>query len=58
MYSSSLSVRVSPTGLYTHPDVVVTCGEEQFLDNSNDLLLNPVLILEVLSDSTKDHDRG
>ena len=58
VYSSSLSVRVSPTGLYTYPDIVVTCGEEHFLDNSNDLLLNPVLIMEVLSDSTKDYDRG
>ena len=58
VYSSSLGVRVSPTGLYTYPDIVVTCGEEQFLDNSNDLLLNPVLIIEVLSDSTKDYDRG
>jgi Uma2 family endonuclease len=58
VYSSSLRVRVSPTGLYTYPDVVVTCGEEQFLDESNDTLLNPVLIIEVLSDSTKDYDRG
>ncbi len=58
VYSSSLRVRVSPTGLYTYPDVVVTCGEEQFLDKSDDTLLNPVLIIEVLSDSTKDYDRG
>ena len=58
VYSSSLSVRVSPTGLYTYPDVVVTCGEEQFLDNSNDMLLNPLLIIEVLSGSTADYDRG
>ena len=58
VYSSSLRVRVSPTGLYTYPDVVVTCGEEQFLDATNDTLLNPLLLIEVLSDSTKDYDRG
>ena len=58
VYSSSLRVRVYPTGLYTYPDVIVMCGEEQFLDESNDTLLNPVLIIEVLSDSTKDYDRG
>ncbi|MBV8708278.1 MAG: Uma2 family endonuclease [Acidobacteriaceae bacterium] len=58
VYSSNLRVRVPRTGLYTYPDVVVTCGEEQFLDEFNDTLLNPVLIIEVLSDSTKDYDRG
>ena len=54
VYSQSLRLRVSPTGVYTYPDIVVTCGEEQFLDESNDTLLNPVLIIEARSDSTKD----
>jgi Uma2 family endonuclease len=58
VYSSSLRVRVSSNGLYTYPDVIVTCGEEHLLDESNDTLLNPVLLIEVLSDSTKDYDRG
>ena len=58
VYSSSLRVRVSSTGLYTYPDIVVTCGEEQLLDNASDTLLNPLLIVEVLSDSTGDYDRG
>ena len=58
VYSSGLRVRVSPTGLYTYPDLVVTCGEEHFLDESNDTLLNPALLIEVLSESTKDYDRG
>ena len=59
IYSQDLRARVSPTGLYTYPDVMVTCGEEQFLNGpKTSTLLNPILIIEVLSDSTKDYDRG
>lgn len=57
-YSNDLRVRVSPTGLYTYPDIVVVCGQRQFADDQKDTLLNPTLIVEVLSDSTKDYDRG
>src|SRR5579875_1653741 len=56
--SSELRVGVSPAGLYTYPDVVVTCGEEKFLDAELDTLLNPTVLIEVLSDSTKNYDRG
>ena len=58
VYSTDLRVRVSPTGLYTYPDVVVVCGQPQFADDQKDTLLNPTLIVEVLSESTKDYDRG
>jgi len=57
-YASDMRVRVSPTGLYTYPDVVVVCGQPQFADDQRDTLLNPTLIVEVLSESTKDYDRG
>jgi Uma2 family endonuclease len=57
-YASDMRVRVSPTGLYTYPDVVVVCGQAQFADDQKDTLLNPTLIVEVLSESTKDYDRG
>jgi Uma2 family endonuclease len=50
--------KVSATGLYTYPDVVVVCGEPQFEDTEIDTLLNPKLIVEVLSKSTEDYDRG
>jgi Uma2 family endonuclease len=44
---------------YTYPDAVMTCGEEQrFQDDALDTLLNPTLIVEVLSPSTADYDRG
>ena len=56
--SSDLRLRVSPTGLYTYPDIVVVCGEPKFADDQKDTLLNPVLIVEVLSPSTEAYDRG
>ena len=57
-YVSDMRVKVSPTGLYTYPDVVVVCGEPQFEDAHVDTLLNPTVIVEVLSPSTEDYDRG
>lgn len=57
-YSNDMRVRVSPTGLYTYPDVVVVCDQARFADDQKDTLLNPTLIVEVLSESTKDYDRG
>src|SRR5439155_23456156 len=50
-YSSDMRVKVSPTGLYTYPDVVVVCGQPQFADEQKDTLRNPTLIVEVLSES-------
>jgi Uma2 family endonuclease len=57
-YVSDMRVSVSPTGLYTYPDVVVVCGEPQFQDHEFDTLLNPTVIFEVLSPSTEAYDRG
>jgi Uma2 family endonuclease len=51
-------VRVPATGFYTYPDVVVTCGEPRFEDETLDTLLNPRLIVEVLSPTTEAYDRG
>ncbi len=53
---SDLKVKAS-TKLY-YPDVVVVCGEPRFLDDKQDVVLNPTLIVEVLSESTKNFDRG
>jgi Uma2 family endonuclease len=58
VYMSDIRVLVSPTGLYTYPDVVAVCGERQFEDSEVDTLLNPNLIVEVLSPSTEAYDRG
>jgi Uma2 family endonuclease len=53
-----MRVRVLPTGLYTYPDVVVVCGERRFEDIELDTLLNPTVVIEVLSPSTEAYDRG
>lgn len=58
VYSAALRVRTAPTGLYAYPDVIVLCDEPRFSDEQEDTLLNPSLIIEVLSESTKDYDRG
>lgn len=55
---SDMRVRINPSGLYTYPDVTIVCGEPQFLDERRDTLLNPNLIVEVLSPSTEAYDRG
>lgn len=57
-YANDMRVKVSPTGLFTYPDVIVVCGQAQFDDSQRDTLLNPTLIVEVLSDSTEAYDRG
>ncbi len=56
--ASDLRVRVSPEGLYTYPDIVVCCGEPLFADDRKDTLVNPSLIVEVLSPATESRDRG
>src|SRR5437867_12261501 len=58
VYPSNMRVKISATGLYTYPDVVVVCSDPQFEDESVDTLINPTLIAEVLSDSTEAYDRG
>ncbi len=58
VYSNDMRVRVTSTGLFTYPDVVVTCGKEAFADDEQDTLLDPLVIFEVLSDSTEAYDRG
>jgi Uma2 family endonuclease len=58
VYPSDMRVRVSATGLYTYPDIVVACEAPRFLDGERDTLLNPTLIVEVLSPSTEAYDRG
>jgi Uma2 family endonuclease len=58
VYQSDMRVKVSHTGLYTYPDVVIVCGEPRFEDAEADTLLNPTVLFEVLSESTEGYDRG
>jgi len=58
VFSSDLRVRVEATDLSTYPDVTVSCGHLQTSDTDADAATNPVLIVEILSDSTEAYDRG
>lgn len=53
-----LKVRLPDSRKFFYPDVTVVCGELQFHDNRRDVILNPLLIIEVLSPSTEAFDRG
>lgn len=56
-YASDMRVRIPSKRMYTYPDVVVVCDEPQFEDDHLDTLLNPTVIIEVLSESTERYDR-
>lgn len=58
LYPSDMRVRVSGRDDYHYPDISVVCGEAQIEDDEQDTLLNPTLIVEVLSPSTEQFDRG
>jgi len=48
----------SPKGMFSYPDLVVICGQPQYHDKHEDVLVNPQIIVEVLSESTESFDRG
>ena len=58
VHTNDMRVRPNPRDSYFYPDVVVVCGEPQFEDEAFDTLLNPIVIIEVLSPSTEAYDRG
>ena len=58
MYSSDLRIRVMSTGLAAYPDVTIVCGPAQADPESRTTVINPMVIVEVLSDSTHDYDCG
>ena len=55
---NDMRVKVSNTGMYTYPDVVGLCEKLRLEDGYADTLLNPAVIIEVLSESTERYDRG
>ena len=57
-YSNDMRVSIRNGERYLYPDIVVTCGEETFEDTNKDILINPLIIIEVLSPSTEAYDRG
>ena len=58
-YAGDMRVHISATDGYTYPDQVIVCGEPRFHSKTRpDTLLNPTVIIEVLSETTADYDRG
>src|SRR5690242_9193899 len=57
-YNSDMRIKVEANGLETYPDVSVVCGAPRFVEGHNDVLTNPILLVEVLSPSTEKYDRS
>ena len=57
-FIADMRVHVERSGLYTYPDIAIVCGNPEFQDGAFDTLLNPVVIVEILSPSTESYDRG
>lgn len=58
VYPSDMKVRAFHPTSYFYPDVTVVCGKSELADDHRDIVLNPVMIFEVLSESTAGYDRG
>lgn len=58
IFISDMRLWIPRKGLYTYPDVMVVEGALSFVEERKDTITNPLLIVEVLSDSTKNYDRG
>jgi Uma2 family endonuclease len=57
-FVSDLRVQIRKEAHYTYPDVMVVCGGLELVKGRKDTITNPKVIIEVLSDSTRDYDRG
>jgi len=58
VFESNLRVKVESSGLYTYPDLSVACEAPRFADENEDTLVNPIVLVEVLSESSEGYDRG
>ena len=57
-YIFASQMRLEVAQCYVYPDILVVCGETRFADHRRDILLNPTLIIEILSPATEGFDRG
>lgn len=58
VFSSDMKICVEKKKFYTYPDLSIVCGNIEFEEGRTDIIANPAVIVEILSDSTKDYDRG
>ncbi len=57
-YLSDMKIQVDEARHYVYPDVSVVCEDIEFVEKRDDIITNPVVIIEVLSESTQTYDRG
>ena len=57
-YNNDLRILVNQTGLHTYPDASIVCGSLEFSGGQPDVVVNPTVLFEVLSDSSEAYDRG
>ena len=57
-YSANMKLHIPANTLYTYPDLMIVCGDKQFVDGEKDIIMNPVIIIETLSKTTEAYDRG
>lgn len=58
VFASDMRVGISAGDSYFYPDIVVVCEKPRFEDNEFDTLINPIVVIEVLSQSTEAYDKG
>jgi Uma2 family endonuclease len=58
VFNGDLRIKIEVSGLYTYPNASVVCGPSKSVTGADDTIVNPVLLAEVLSDSTEAYDRG
>jgi Uma2 family endonuclease len=57
-FSRDMKLHIPANTLYTYPDLMVVCGDKKFVDGEKDIIMNPVIIIEILSKTTEAYDRG
>ena len=58
VYQNDMRLRIEKFDKFVYPDIMVVCGDKHFYDDEFDTLLNPIIIIEILSTSTESYDRG
>ncbi len=58
IFATDVRLHIQQSGLYCYPDVMGICGKIEFLPGRDDTVINPIVLAEVWSDSTKPYDRG
>jgi len=58
VFAGDMKIQIEKDAYYTYPDISIVCGDIEFTQNRDDIIENPLVIIEILSRSTKSYDRG